>query len=312
MKKILFFAAALISLMASCSEEETTFTDYDKNWFVIEDNAADPAQHAAYEFYKDFGIPVFANDTIGSQERVDLWGQKYTHYQTLTLSYSMGGGLTAYSEPNITNFTYCDRNVLPSAIAWLRKEIMPLVPKNAYIHSILFVESLNSAAHGQYAFRGTNTIVIGNASRLGSMSDSEALKCKGAVLRAILTDMLFNQNLFTQQMENFGNVAKSQNESAYNLYTYGSWKQDPVTGQWYQEKPDIYALGFIGPNPSNPYYTPADVQADFLMYLETLLTTTEADFDATMSADGKPFSNYEAIMTKKQIVLAILKQLGVK
>ena len=92
MKKIIIAALAVISLTTACSdEEETLFTDYDKNWFVIDDNPADPAQHAAYEFYRDFGVPVFYNDTIGSQQRVDLWGNTYTHYETLTLSYAMGG-----------------------------------------------------------------------------------------------------------------------------------------------------------------------------------------------------------------------------
>lgn len=311
MKKICLLALAFVSLVAtSCQdEEETVFTDYDKNWFVIEDDANDPAQHAAYTFYKDFGIPVFYNDTIGTQERVDLWGNHYTHYETLTLAYSIGGNLSAGSDPSISNFTYCDKAVGPTALQWLREEVMPSIPNKAHIHSILLVENLYSRAYGSYAFRGVNTIVIGNASRLGSMSNTEAQTCKAAILRAALTDMLFNQGLFDSEIEIFGKVATDQNENAYNLYTYGKWEQD-ASGNWIQVKPDIYALGFIGVNPANMYYTPADVQSDFLMYLEKLLVTSEEDFDATMSNDGKPFGSYEAIMRKKQIVLNILQQLG--
>lgn len=313
MKKIHYIFAALSALslsFVSCSEEETEFPDYDKNWYVLEDNASDPAQHAAYEFYKQYNIPVFYNDTIGSQERVDLWGNKYTHYETLTLSYSMGGNVGAGADPSIMNFTRCDKSVGPKALEWLSKEVMPSVPKNAHIHSILLVETLNSLAHGTYAFRGVNTVVIGNASRLGSMDEVEAKKCKAAILRAALTGLLFNSGLYTKQMEEFANITISQNEKAYNLYTGGSWKQD-ANGNWYQEKPDIYGLGFIGVSSSNSYYTPADEQADFLMYFETLLTTTEAEFDAMMSTDNKPFSDYTAIMQKKKIVLDILKKLGV-
>ena len=176
---------------------------------------------------------------------------------------------------------------------------MPSIPNKAHIHSILLVENLYSRAYGSYAFRGVNTIVIGNASRLGSMSNTEAQTCKAAILRAALTDMLFNQGLFDSEIEIFGKVATDQNENAYNLYTYGKWEQD-ASGNWIQVKPDIYALGFIGVNPANMYYTPA----------EKLLVTSEEDFDATMSNDGKPFGSYEAIMRKKQIVLNILQQLG--
>lgn len=310
MKKIFLFAIAALSLMTACTEDETDFIDYDKNWFVIEDNTADAAQHAAYEFYKDFGIPVFYNDTIGSQERVDLWGNKYTHYETLTLAYAIGGSLTAYSDPSITSYTLCDKSCGPKAIEWLRKEVMPSIPKAAHIHSILLVENLDSREHGKYAFHGVNAIVIGNASRLGQMDDAEAKTCKGAILRAALTDLIFNSGLYNEQMKKFGEVSTSLDEKAYNLYTYGSWKQD-AQGNWYQDKPDIYALGFMGVSASNPYYTPADAQADFLMFFEKLLTTTEAEFDATLTADGKAFSEYEPIMQKKKIVLGILKDLGI-
>ena len=310
MKKIIIAALAVISLTTACSdEEETLFTDYDKNWFVLDDTPADPAQHAACVFYRDFGVPVFYNATIGSQQRVDLWGNTYTHYETLTLSYAMGGNLTSFADPSITNYTLCDKSCGPTALQWLREEVMPSIPEKAHIHSIFLVESLYSMAHGTYAFRGVNTIVIGHASRLGSMSASEAKTCKGAILRAALTDLLFNKGLFDSQISLFGKITTDQDESAYNLYTGGKWQQD-AQGNWYQVKPDIYALGFIGVSPSNSYYTPADLQADFLMYLEKLLTTEESEFDATLSTDGKPFGNYAAIMQKKKIVLDILASLG--
>lgn len=312
MKHIFLLALAILALATSCQKEDVTeFTDYDKNWFVIEDNSSDSVQHAEYEFYKDFDVPVFINDTIGSQQRVDMWGNEYTHYETLTLAYSMGGNASAYSGPSMSSYSYCDKSVVPAALRWLRENVMPLVPKNTHIHSFFLVESFYSQAFGSYAFKGVNAVVIGNASRLGKMSRTETKTCVAAILRAVLTDKLFNKGLFDEQMASFKAVATNQNENAYNLYTGGKWVQD-ANGNWIQEKPDIYALGFIGTSASNSYYTPSDEQTDFLMYFEKLLVVSEEEFDATLSSDGHSFSSYPAIMQKKAIVIDILKQLGLK
>ena len=79
-----------IAFLTSCSEEETSFPDYEQDWFQIADSS-DPAQHAAYEFFKQYRIPIFFNDTIGTQQRVDVFGHEYTYYMTLTLKAAIGG-----------------------------------------------------------------------------------------------------------------------------------------------------------------------------------------------------------------------------
>ena len=93
MKKNKFLYILLLSvLFVACDKEDNlTPSNLGKDWFTIE-NSDDPVDRAIYQFYVETGIPVFYNDTIGQETRVDNWGNSYTHYEVLQFSSSALGG----------------------------------------------------------------------------------------------------------------------------------------------------------------------------------------------------------------------------
>ena len=172
-----------LTLLTACSEDETTFPDYEKDWFQLEDSS-DPAQHAAYEFFKQYGIPIFFNDTIGTQQRVDVFGNEYTFYKTLTLNAAIGGGQSSYGDAFYNTFIYADRSVIPDAIQYLRTQLMPTIPTFLHIHSILLVEAINGSSDDVYV--GLNTLVITKASLLASYQADQTKKLRAVVNASIV------------------------------------------------------------------------------------------------------------------------------
>ncbi len=305
MKKISIITLALLIFCISCQKEEVVnFPDYDKDWFVLQDNSSDPVDHAAYLFYKEFGIPVFYNDTIGVQERVDVWGHKYTHYELLSLNYSMGGMASSTSSPTISSLTYCSKECIPSAISYLRENIMPLLPSVIHIHSILLVESMNSQSFGNYAFKGLNTLVIGSASQLSTMTDSQKKTINGAVLRAAISDYIINQGHFDTELNKFYKVSSDlcPTTNIYDLNTY-YLNSSTITGLPAGVPININTVGFLSTDPSSYYSTPKSTWMDVNMYLEAILSGTQEEFN-TM------YGTFDNIMTKYAIIKNILEKTG--
>jgi hypothetical protein len=305
MKRLTIITLALVIFCTSCQKEEVTkFADYDKDWFVLVDNPSDPADHAEYLFYKEFGIPVFYNDTIGVQDRVDVWGNKYMHYELLSLNYSMGGMASSGNSPTISSLTYCSKESVPGAISYLKENIMPLIPDVIHIHSFLLVESMTSLSFGNAAFKGMNTLVISSASKLSTMTDDQKKKFNGAVLRAALSDYIINQGLFDTELEKFSKVSSvlCPTKNIYGLYTY-YLSSSYITGLPAGVPININTVGFLSTDPSSTYYTPLTTWMDVNMYLEAILSGPQADFVSK-------YGTIEKIMTKYAIIKNIIEKTG--
>jgi hypothetical protein len=304
LKNILLLGIILLSLSACQKEETMDFPDYDKNWYVVDDNPNDSVSHAIYLFYKDFGIPVFINDTIGTQQRVDVFNHEYTHYETLTLNYSMGGLPSAGSSPIVNNFTYTNRANVPAFLMYLRKEIMPILPKVIHIQSLFLVDQMTSYAFGSYAFKGLNTLVISNVSRLSTMSDDEKRKMKSAILRSALTDYILNQNEYSSQLAKFYQVSRSLSptKDIYNMYQ--GYLRQYVTGadpnDW--DHPTVQEVGFLGTDPIYTNYTPSSTWMDVNMYVEASYIYSQDEFTQL-------YGTYPYIMQKYTIIQNIINSL---
>ncbi|WP_036876965.1 hypothetical protein [Xylanibacter oryzae] len=304
LKNILLLGIAVLSLSACQKEETMDFPDYDKNWYVVDDNPSDSVSHAIYLFYKDFGIPVFTNDTIGSQQRVDVFNKEYTHYETLTLSYSMGGMASASSSPVVDNFTYANRANVPAFLRYIRQEIMPALPKAIHIQSLFLVDQMTSFSFGSYAFKGLNTLVISNVSRLSTMDESEKKKMKGAILRSALTDYILNQDAYSSLLAKFYQISRSLSptQDIYHMY---KWSLNQyVTGadpnDW--NHPTVQEVGFLDTDPQNTYYTPTSTWMDVNMYVEAALTYNQDEFTQL-------YGTYPYIMQKYTIIQNIINSL---
>ena len=292
-----------LTLLTACSEDETTFPDYEKDWFQLEDSS-DPAQHAAYEFFKQYSIPIFFNDTIGTQQRVDVFGNEYTFYKTLTLNAAIGGGQSSYGDAFYNTFTYADRSVIPDAIQYLRTQLMPTIPTFLHIHSILLVEAINGSSDDVYV--GLNTLVITKASLLASYQADQTKKLRAVVLRSFIGKKLTGDINYEEGLKRFYSVSRAIYE-AHDVYNYSTWyfnannmpgcPFDPY--DWsVQAKDKMLWAGFLDAAP--PYYNMSPTeQGDVNMFTEAYFTYTDEEFQTMYGA-------YPRVMEKWSIIKPML------
>lgn len=270
------------AFITACSEEETTFTDYEKDWFKLEDSS-DPAQHAAYEFYKQYKIPVFFNDTIGTQQRVDVFGHEFTYYKTLMLNAAMGGGQSSSVDGFRNTFIYADSSVLPDAIRYLSTQLMPTIPSFLHIHSILLVEGINNSSDDVYV--GMNTLVITKASQLARYQADQTKKLRAVILRSYIGKKLTSDITYEEGLKRFYGVSRAIYD-AHDVYNYSTWyfNANNMSGcpfdpyDWsVQAKDKMLWAGFLDAAP--PYYNMSPTeQADVNMFTEAYFTYTDEEF----------------------------------
>lgn len=304
--KLKLYILPLIAIIGatSCRKEEVTkFPDYDKNWLVVDDNPADPATHNTYLFFKETGIPVYFNDTIGSQQRVDVFGNTYTHYEKLSFNYSLGG-IQVGAPPLVNSFTYCAKSDVPAAVDYLKNNVIPSVPKSVFVPSILLVENLTSYAFGQYAFKGFNTVLVGKVSTIPGMSETARRSYKAAILRAIFTNAVLNEK-YNDLLTKFYNESRKYS-TIRDTYNLGNWLFSAnINGLPAGTTITFNSLGYLGPDPRNASYTPYTTWMDVSMYLEAAFANSKADFQ-------RLYGTNTSIMTKYGIITQILENIGYK
>lgn len=170
----------LAMLFAACGKEDTlTPAGTERNWLVLEDSQ-DPIDHQRYLIFKETGIPVYYNDTIGSEERLSPTGEVYTYYERLQVYYRPGIQTSRDSFSLVQ-----DRASLKPVLDFLQTEVLPMIPATFYVPSILLVDSLTSPSD-TVAHKGLNTVVCAKAGRFRSMNEAEKDKWKGKVLRSMV------------------------------------------------------------------------------------------------------------------------------
>jgi len=304
MKSKLYIAILMLSIgMIACRKEETTvFPDYDKNWLVVEDNPADATTHARFEFYKETGIPIYINDTIGTQQRKDLFGKEFTYYEVLSKNYALGVEQVG-APPLVQNFKYCTKSDVPAALAYLRSDIMPLLPKNVHVPSILLLESFSSNAFGTYAFKAFNTVLIGEASKIPGMNAATKARFKAAIMRAMITNTVLSGK-YNDILDRFYGVSR-RFVTTRDIYYMGTWQFSQfVTGLPAGTVATLQTLGFISNDPRNASYTPYTTWIDVSIYLEAAFANTDAQF-------RQLYGSYPNIMTKYGYIRQILADMNI-
>lgn len=220
MKKNNFLYILFLSVLFTACDKEDHLkpSNVGRDWFTIEDSN-DPVDHAIYQFYTETGIPVFYNDTIGEETRVDHWGNSYTHYEILQFGSSSLGGTET---PNpFSSYELCPKEDVVDGLEFLREEIVPVLPESIKITSFLLLKSLipwNPAVVSNEAFKGLNTVLISRVSELKDMSDAERLNMKGAIFNAVLATPVSG---YTEELAAFYQATRSCYTE--NLYGCAGW-----------------------------------------------------------------------------------------
>ena len=296
MKKNNFLYILFLSVLFTACDKEDHLkpSNVGRDWFAIEDSN-DPVDHAIYQFYTETGIPVFYNDTIGEETRVDHWGNSYTHYEILQFGSSSLGGTET---PNpFSSYELCPKEDVVDGLEFLREEIVPVLPESIKITSFLLLKSLtpwNPAVVSNEAFKGLNTVLISRVSELKDMSDAERLNMKGAIFNAVLATPVSG---YTEELAAFYQATRSCYTE--NLYGCAGWYFYNRYGF-----SDPRAVGFLkDPNPSDYCSMPTEVQ-DVGMYIKAMFIYTPEEFEAL-------YGTFSVVMTKYEIMKTVLRDIGV-
>ena len=235
---------------------------------------------------------------------MDVFGNEYTFYKTLTLNAAIGGGQSSYGDAFYNTFTYADRSVIPDAIQYLRTQLMPTIPNFLHIHSILLVEAINGSSDDVYV--GLNTLVITKASLLASYQADQTKKLRAVVLRSFIGKKLTSDIKYEEGLKRFYGVSRAIYE-AHDVYNYSTWyfnannmpgcPFDPYDWSVTAKDKMLWA-GFL--DAALPYFNSSPTeQGDVNMFTEAYFTYTDEEFQTMYGA-------YPRVMEKWSIIKPML------
>lgn len=287
----------LLSLVfAACGKEDTLTPVEEKNWLLLDEPAADAPAHdkAIYAFYKETGIPIYYNDTIGKETRV-VHGQEVTYYETLKIAYTLEG-YSFYMEYDY--FTRDEVANLPidEFIALLKTKILASIPDNVSIPSVLLFKRLYENTDFT-AYWGFKTIGIVLPETIGA-------DFGGMILAAIAKQFVIDQD--SKSLQTFYDLTNvTFRESPYGKdYWTLELDYDSLGGRDATVE-DLYPFGFIEDIPGGwEQFAPSQAQ-DVEMYLRAVFTKSLAEFSAEFAA-------YPVCVKKFELMQGIATSLGFK
>lgn len=173
-------------------------SNIDENYLTVQDKPNDPIDHAIFQFYESTGIPLFYNDTISKKQIGDSAGTPRYFYIRLIPGYSPLGN----EEIKLT-FTQSKQQI-PAFLDFFKSDIIPKLPADISIPSILFVDSFATyfprafmiPTDGWDNLQGFNTAVIKNKD-VTAMTPEE----KNMYVTSILTGFGAKKLILTQNIK---------------------------------------------------------------------------------------------------------------
>ncbi len=197
MKRLLYISALSIAFCACAKEEpELTHKVQYVNDFVVEDVPDDSVQHERYLIYKDFGVPVFFNDTIKKRESFDRSGNPVYSYETVDLnwSYTDYQGKIKYRYKYLTD-KGLQMRALKITRRYLSKTSKPMRPFSIMLADTLTISSPSTVTRPLYHV-GYRTLAL---SQIARISDDEIDNVINKTIRSMVYDRVSsNKDLCAQ------------------------------------------------------------------------------------------------------------------
>lgn len=312
MKKILY--SLLLSLaFISCdkSYENISPSGLERNWLVIESEGTTRMSKLCYKIFKETGIPIYYNDTIGSEERISPLGKTYTYYEKLQVYYNPGDA-TVPANYVFELIPEKDVDDLLPLTQYIYDEVLPTIPKSIYVPSILLTTKLNSPSDSM-AHKGLNTITVGEALQFEAEGGFEKREYKGSLLRAIVSGHILNTEEKWLESEFYALSYAVNPKAPIGVYSYGKTRV-LVSKAWDKfipavTDPKLYPLGFIVRYDSKPalppeknWNTPTKVR-DVNSFCEKLFSYSTEEIETE-------YAGHKVILAKFDVMRAKLIELG--
>lgn len=201
-------------VFSACEKEEKIIPTDVKNWNRIEfREGMDEVDTKIYNLYKDNGIAVFYNDTIGREDRGyrNLNGDTIWYYEVLPVGFDMTEGeydrFTKWSKVDVS--TAGEKQEILSILKWMEDAFQVFDVKKLKIPPVLIVDSLYQAE--RYADYEQKKVIKGfgyiAVSKLAFSDDPEMLEeYTKTLINVICASQLGNlaQNFYNKLEENMG------------------------------------------------------------------------------------------------------------
>lgn len=313
MRRYTWFICLTALLAWACGDDDGDLrpSNGERNWLVVEDNPNSPIDHQRYLIFEETGIPVYYNDTIGSEERYSVVsGDCYTYYEVLQVFYSPGSATP--SEATAHYSLVADTNDLVPVLDFLETDVLPQIPESIYVPSILLVDSLTTPTGDSLAYKGTNTIVLSKVCDFEDMDEASVAQYRGTFLATLVANSIYNMESEWLE-ENFYAVTYAVNptnvNSLYSTATNSIAVYRACSGMDLATNEQTLAvLGFIWGRPmyagaaERSWYVPTKSQ-DVLRYCIEILSYTEAEFTERHGDD-------EVVMEKYRVMREKLEEYG--
>lgn len=175
MNKYIILLILITTGLSSCHKDEDKLTPSGRtiNWIEIQDKPGEFNQ-LRYQIYKNHGLSIFVNDTLGS---IDLGigtdGNPTIHYETLKVGYTIG----AYSNP-IKAVLSSDTSAMIKALELIRDQVIPNLPEGkeyrAYSYLLcdtLYYKEASKPFHPIYIHQSMMVTEIGKLSGILDMDE---------------------------------------------------------------------------------------------------------------------------------------------
>lgn len=253
-RNILVYGIVLLIGFSGCNVREDALEPSGNlnNWMKIEDKPGEFNQ-LVYEVYRETGMPVFVNDTLGTEYRgEDAYGNPIFHHEMYVPRYNItgsgeGAGIVLSS----------DTLAMLEAVRIIREQVIPRFPANPIYrpHCMLLADTLYTSEYDwsliygrglsvrdAYAERDMMGIMVGGLADILQKTEDEKAFWAGMILANNIEPQI--ESFYAEKLEDFYAVTDT---AKVTFYKKGSYK-DPVSGAVYSpffHNIDSKQLGFM-------------------------------------------------------------------
>lgn len=292
-----------ILVLAACSDDDgnLTFSMDDKDWWEIKDNPDNKLDHLIYEVYKETGVSVFCNDTIGREVRVDNFGNAYNYYKIIDIAYNIEGRSVG------ADYVLSTRDQQKEdGVKFLRDRVISRLIPGTKPRCFLLVDYLRLNPNSVFetciregsVYRSMEATVVGKLNMLSTMSEDELNRMAAEVLAAGVANYVFNHG--SAELEQFYNLSTLKSgddiKSMYNQFLY-SWNSDYEVPEYY----GFLSSSWYNEEDEDVYMTPSYLQ-DIVQYVTEVMVGGD---DAFM----QKYAGYEVVRKKFRVMQKIVENL---
>ena len=234
-KSYIIILGILISFAVGCGDsDDVKPTENMRDWYEITNKPGEVNQ-TIYRIYKDYGLSIFVNDTLGQEDRgVDSYGNPLIHTELFDMGYYVYG---KYTDGKLCLSS--DSTAMLKMLTMIEERVAPNLPApGAYrLHSILLADSIflterinSNVVTREVALytKGVKGIVVGKLNAVNNMEEKELNLLGGKILAVKCTDWILENK--SNELEDFYKITNPKNYDKVSPSRFAPAEQPELLG----------------------------------------------------------------------------------